>query len=105
MIGKYQINNQSEKRVEYEKVDKARRNLSLFVDANCRELQKVSENIITISNYLKFITHFTLLKKKYNSHEYIIAIAKVIFIQKILQVKTIPPKIYGGIFCKPVDQC
>ena len=32
MIVKYQINNQSEKRVEYKKVEKARRNLSLFTE-------------------------------------------------------------------------
>ena len=44
-------NNQSEKRVEYKKVEKARKNVSLFVDASCRELQKVSKNMIIISNF------------------------------------------------------
>ena len=48
MTGKYQINNQSEKRFEYKKVEKARRNLSLFIEnlLYYSTLQKVSENII-----------------------------------------------------------
>ena len=81
MTGKYQINNQSEKRFEYKNVEKARRNLSLFTEnlLYYSTLQKVSKNIIFKLFQIYYTLH-TTEKNIYNLHEYIITITEIIFI-------------------------
>ena len=69
MIGKYQINNQSEKMVEYKNVEKVRRNLSLFTEnlLYYSTLQKVSKNII----FKLFQLYYTLYTTNKTSIIYI----------------------------------